>query len=75
VLIAASAEYDGDADAAAIGRLGGEACTHNLERLPPGCSGAGYHEVSSAVTRNQAHSGLVLRPNSRTTAWSTDNPL
>ncbi len=75
MLVAASAEHDGDADAAAIGRLGGEAGTHNLERLPSGCCGAGYHEVSSAISRGQRHSGLVLRPNSRATAWYTDSPL
>jgi hypothetical protein len=75
VLVAASAEHDGDADTAAIGRLGGEAVTHNLERLPPGHAQAGYHEVSFAIARAQAHSGFVRRPNSRAIAWSTDNPL
>ena len=75
MLVTASAEDDGDADAAAIGRLGGETGTHNLERLPPRRCGTGYHEVSRSVIRVDTHSGLVLRPNSRTTAWSTDNPL
>ena len=68
MLVAASAEHDGDADTAAIGRLGGDAVTHNLERLPPGHSDAGYHEVSFTIARGQAHSGLVRRPNSRAIA-------
>jgi len=75
VLVAASAEHDGNADTAAIGRLGGEAVTHNLERLPPGHAQAGYREVSFADPGSQAHSGLVRRPNNSAIAWSTDNPL
>jgi hypothetical protein len=38
VLVAASAENDGDPHTAVIGRSGREAGIHNLERLPPGAA-------------------------------------